>query len=143
MGYCIIMNLIYAIKPMGKNLIKSVTCEYTNTGVHYTGVSPDGYDDTFLLPLDNKDRVLDWFDYVFVGNETVSVKFDVVNTIWSFTSGFALVCAQKEYNPNILTSNDLIVLLQTVDGFISLSKHDDIVKYGFNPLHISRGVNFK
>lgn len=131
------MSVVYGFKPRDKNEVVDISATITDKILLIRGRGIDDYEDKYILDFSNKSKIENFFEYVYVGNEYASVKFDVVEVLWSSKSShrndFALVCVPKEkYSENVKLINNVLILYPTSQGFIEISSNNQIEYMGFN-----------
>lgn len=118
-----VINLVTAIKPNHRNIVSNINVLATCDKLIISGRSIDDYEDTYILNRHNKDEIDSFFEYVYIGNHIASVKYKVVDIVWSSEARniFLLVCQNDEYHPDMLLSNNVILLVPSQNGFIETS----------------------
>lgn len=118
-----VINLVTAIKPNHRNIVTDINVLATCDKLIISGRAIDDYEDTYILNRHNKDEIDSFFEYVYIGNHIASVKYKVVDIVWSSEARniFLLVCHNNEYHPDMLLSNNVILLVPSQNGFIETS----------------------
>lgn len=136
------MNLVFAIKPKDRSIIKDIQVYFSNTHLHISGINADDqYDDKYELKLSDKEKINEWFEHVYIGNKIASVKYEVTQILWSknlASKHFLLVCKAPEPTFDNLLDNSYVFLHPAVHGF----KEVDFGSFSRNGFDFNE-VNFK
>lgn len=132
------MSVVYGVKPRNREEVVNISTFVTDKSFLIRGQAIDHFNNEYILEWSNKQKIENFFESVYIGNEYASVKFDVVEVLWSSFSNhrndFALVCVPKEkYSENVKLINNVLILYPTSQGgFIEISRNNQMKYMGFN-----------